>query len=134
MITFLSAILALLQGYIFFGKFTERFFGADNSIKTPAVRLEDGVDFTPMITCKMFSIRFLNIASLGPIFRAILGAMYGPIAYIWIVFGCIFMGANHDYFSGMLSIRNEGASSIFIWFLISNKQKSILKTTGNLNT
>ncbi len=110
MITFLSAILALIIGYIFYGKFIERFFGADDTIITPAVSLEDGVDFIPMPTWKMFTIQFLNIAGLGPIFGAILGAMYGPIAYIWIVFGCIFMGASHDYFSGMLSIRNEGAS------------------------
>jgi Carbon starvation protein, predicted membrane protein len=110
MITFLSAILALLIGYFIYGKFIERFFGANDKIKTPAVRLEDGVDFIPMPTWKMFTIQFLNIAGLGPIFGAILGAMYGPVAYIWIVLGCIFMGAVHDYFSGMLSIRNDGAS------------------------
>ncbi|MDM8159411.1 carbon starvation CstA family protein [Labilibaculum sp. K2S] len=110
MITFFSAILALVLGYIFYGRFIERFFGADDTIKTPAVRLEDGVDFIPMPTWKMFTIQFLNIAGLGPIFGAILGAMYGPIAYIWIVLGCIFIGASHDYFSGMLSIRSEGAS------------------------
>jgi carbon starvation protein CstA len=110
MITFITAILALVLGYFIYGKFIERFFGADDSKVTPAVRLEDGVDFIPMPTWKMFTIQFLNIAGLGPIFGAILGAMYGPISYIWIVFGCIFMGAVHDYFSGMLSIRNEGAS------------------------
>ncbi|NOU59596.1 carbon starvation CstA family protein [Marinifilum caeruleilacunae] len=110
MITFLSAIAALILGYFVYGKFIEKFFGADNSIKTPAIRLEDGVDFIPMPRWKMFTIQFLNIAGLGPIFGAILGAMYGPVAYIWIVVGCIFMGAVHDYFSGMLSIRNDGAS------------------------
>lgn len=110
MITFLTAIAALVIGYFIYGKFIERFFGANDKIKTPAVRLEDGVDFIPMPTWKMFTIQFLNIAGLGPIFGAILGAMYGPVAYIWIVFGCIFMGAVHDYFSGMLSIRNDGAS------------------------
>jgi carbon starvation protein CstA len=110
MITFLVSILALVLGYFIYGKFIEKFFGADNKIKTPAVRLEDGVDFIPMPTWKMFTIQFLNIAGLGPIFGAILGAMYGPMAYIWIVLGCIFMGAVHDYFSGMLSIRNDGAS------------------------
>jgi len=110
MITFLSAILALILGYFFYGKFIEGFFGADNKLTTPAVRLENGVDFIPMPTWKMFTIQFLNIAGLGPIFGAILGAMYGPVAYLWIVFGCIFMGAVHDYFSGMLSIRNNGAS------------------------
>jgi len=110
MITFLLAILALILGYFIYGKFIERFFGADNTIETPAIRLKDDVDFIVMPGWKMFTIQFLNIAGLGPIFGAILGAMYGPIAYIWIVFGCIFMGATHDYFSGMLSIRNNGAS------------------------
>jgi len=110
MITFISAILALILGYFIYGKFIEHFFGANNKIKTPAVRLGDGVDFIPMPTWKMFTIQFLNIAGLGPIFGAILGAMYGPVSYIWIVFGCIFMGGVHDYFSGMLSIRNDGAS------------------------
>jgi len=110
MITFITAILALVLGYFIYGKFIERFFGADDSIKTPAIRLKDDVDYIVMPTWKMFTIQFLNIAGLGPIFGAILGAMYGPVAYIWIVFGCIFMGATHDYFSGMLSIRNNGAS------------------------
>ena len=110
MITFLLAIASLMLGYLIYGKFIERFFGADNTIKTPAIRLRDDVDFMIMPTWKMFTIQFLNIAGLGPIFGAILGAMYGPIAYIWIVFGCIFMGAAHDYFSGMLSIRNDGSS------------------------
>lgn len=110
MITFLAAILLLILGYFIYGKFIERFFGADDSIETPAIRLKDDVDFIVMPTWKMFTIQFLNIAGLGPIFGAILGAMYGPIAYVWIVFGCIFMGATHDYFSGMLSIRNNGSS------------------------
>ena len=86
MITFIGAILSLVLGYFIYGKIIERFFGADNTIKPPAVRLEDGVDFIPMPTWKMFTIQFLNIAGLGPIFGAILGAMYGPMAYIWIVF------------------------------------------------
>ncbi len=110
MISFIIAITTLILGYIFYGSFVERFFGADDSIPTPAVKMEDGVDFTPMPTWKVFIIQFLNIAGLGPIFGAILGAMYGPVAYIWIVLGAIFMGAVHDYFSGMLSIRNGGAS------------------------
>lgn len=110
MITFTVSIIALILGYIFYGKFIQRFFGADDNIQTPAIRMEDGVDYIPMPVWKMFMIEFLNIAGLGPIFGAILGAMYGPMAYIWIVLGCIFMGAVHDYFSGMLSIRNDGAS------------------------
>lgn len=110
MFTFFAAIIALFLGYFIYGKFIASFFGADNAIQTPAIRLEDGVDYIPLPTWKMFTIQFLNIAGLGPIFGAILGAMYGPMAYIWIVLGCIFMGAVHDYFSGMLSIRNNGAS------------------------
>ncbi|MCU4155584.1 carbon starvation protein A [Carboxylicivirga sp. A043] len=108
--TFLGAILALILGFVFYGRFMERFFGADDSNPTPAIKQDDGVDFSPMPTWKVFTIQFLNIAGLGPIFGAILGAMYGPIAYLWIVLGCIFMGATHDYFSGMLSIRHGGAS------------------------
>jgi len=108
--TFIGAIVALVLGFVFYGKFIERFFGADDSMPTPAIKKADGVDFSPMPTWKVFTIQFLNIAGLGPIFGAILGAMYGPMAYVWIVLGCIFMGATHDYFSGMLSIRHGGAS------------------------
>ncbi|MBS2211814.1 carbon starvation protein A [Carboxylicivirga mesophila] len=108
--TFVGAIVALVLGFIFYGRFMERFFGADDSRPTPAIKQADGVDFAPMPTWKVFTIQFLNIAGLGPIFGAILGAMYGPMAYVWIVLGCIFMGATHDYFSGMLSIRHGGAS------------------------
>ncbi len=110
MITFLVAIFSLLIGYFIYGKFIERFFGADNSNETPVCRMADGVDYIPMKPWRMFMIQFLNIAGLGPIFGAILGAMYGPWAYVWIVLGNIFMGAVHDYFSGMISLRNNGAS------------------------
>ena len=88
----------------------ERFVGADPSRKTPAYELQDGVDFQPMATWKVFVIQFLNIAGLGPIFGAIMGAAYGPASYIWIVLGCIFMGAVHDFFAGMMSLRNGGAN------------------------
>lgn len=108
MITFCLSILLLVAGYFVYGKFVDRFFGADPSRKTPAETMEDDVDYKPMPTWKVFIIQFLNIAGLGPIFGAIMGAAYGPVAYLWIVFGCIFMGAAHDYFSGMLSIRNAG--------------------------
>ena len=108
MITFCLSILLLVAGYFVYGKFVDRFFGADPSRKTPAETMEDDVDYKPMPTWKVFIIQFLNIAGLGPIFGAIMGAAYGPVAYLWIVFGCIFMGAVHDYFSGMLSIRNAG--------------------------
>ncbi len=110
MITFLISILLLVAGYFLYGKFVERFFGADPAKKTPAYELQDGVDFQPMATWKVFVIQFLNIAGLGPIFGAIMGAAYGPASYIWIVLGCIFMGAVHDFFAGMMSIRNGGAN------------------------
>ncbi|HXK81356.1 MAG TPA: carbon starvation CstA family protein [Bacteroidales bacterium] len=110
MYTFVLSIGLLILGYFFYGKFIEKFFGADNSKKTPAYTKTDGIDYIPMPAWKIFMIQFLNIAGLGPIFGAILGAQYGPMAYVWIVFGCIFMGAVHDYFSGMLSIRNDGES------------------------
>lgn len=110
MITFLICIALLILGYFTYGSFVDRYFGMKPDLETPACRINDGVDFIPMPAWKIFMIQFLNIAGLGPIFGAILGAMYGPLAYIWIVLGCIFMGATHDYFSGMLSIRNNGAS------------------------
>jgi len=110
MISFIIALLLLVAGYYSYGKYMERFFGSNDQIVTPALRLTDGVDYIPMKPWRMFMIQFLNIAGLGPIFGAILGAMYGPWAYVWIVFGNIFMGAVHDYFSGMLSVRNNGAS------------------------
>lgn len=110
MITFVICIACLVLGYFVYGKFIERFFGVDHSRPTPAVSMEDGVDYKPMATWKVFVIQFLNIAGLGPIFGAIMGAAYGPAAYIWIVVGCIFMGAAHDFFSGMMSIRSGGTN------------------------
>jgi carbon starvation protein CstA len=110
MISFIVCVIALVIGYFVYGKVVEKVFGADESIETPAVRLEDGVDFVPMPEWKIFLIQFLNIAGLGPIFGAIAGAMWGPAAFLWIVFGCIFAGGVHDYFSGMLSVRHDGAS------------------------
>ena len=110
MITFLICIIALVVGYLLYGRFIDYYFGMQPERKTPAITQADGVDFIPLPAWKIFMIQFLNIAGLGPIFGAILGAMYGPVAYIWIVLGCIFMGAVHDYFSGMLSIRNNGDS------------------------
>jgi carbon starvation protein CstA len=110
MVSFILAIIALIIGYFIYGAIVEKAFGADDKIKTPAVRLEDGVDFVKMPAYKIFLIQFLNIAGLGPIFGAIAGAMWGPSAFLWIVFGCIFAGAVHDYFSGMLSVRHDGTS------------------------
>ncbi|MBN2166956.1 MAG: carbon starvation protein A [Marinilabiliaceae bacterium] len=110
MITFILSIVVLILGYSIYGKYVEKLAGANNANITPAVKINDGVDFLVLPTWKVFTIEFLNIAGLGPIFGAVLGAMYGPLAYVWIVFGAIFFGAVHDYFSGMLSIKHNGAS------------------------
>ena len=110
MITFILSIALLIVAYFTYGKFVERFFGASSKIATPVKRLADGVDYHELKPWRIFVIQFLNIAGLGPIFGAIMGAAYGPMAYLWIVIGCIFMGATHDYFSGMLSVRNDGMS------------------------
>ena len=110
MITFILSILILVGGYFIYGKFVENTFGIDELRKTPALAMEDGVDYVPMSWPKIFLIQFLNIAGLGPIFGAVAGALWGPAAFLWIVFGCLFAGAVHDYFSGVLSMRHEGTS------------------------
>ena len=110
MLTFIISIGLLIVAYFTYGKFVERFFGASSTIATPVKRLADGVDYHELKPWRIFVIQFLNIAGLGPIFGAILGAAYGPMAYVWIVVGCIFMGATPDYFSGMLSTRHDGTS------------------------
>lgn len=108
MITFLLSILLLVAGYFVYGKIVEKYLDVDPSRQTPAYAKADGVDFQPMSTWKVFVIQFLNIAGLGPIFGAVSGAAFGPAAYIWIVVGCIFMGAVHDFFAGMMSIHTGG--------------------------
>lgn len=110
MISFLLSLVALVLGYFSYGVFVEKVFGADPSRRTPAYTQEDGVDFVPLSWPSIFLIQFLNIAGLGPIYGSILGALYGPAAFLWIVLGSIFAGGVHDYFSGMLSIRHEGKS------------------------
>ena len=109
MVTMLIAIALLILGYLFYGKFVDRVFGPDASRPTPAYTKADGIDYVPMPTWKVFMIQFLNIAGTGPIFGAILGAKFGPSCYLWIVLGCVFGGAVHDYLSGMLSMKNGGA-------------------------
>lgn len=107
MVTFIISLVALVLGYFVYGKFVERVFGPDDR-ETPAVRINDGVDFIVMPSWKVFMIQFLNIAGTGPIFGAIMGMWYGPAAYLWIVFGCIFGGAVHDFLSGAISLRKGG--------------------------
>lgn len=107
MITFLISLAALVLGYLVYGRFVEHIFVPDDRV-TPAVAQADGLDYVAMPYWKVFMIQFLNIAGTGPIFGAIMGAKFGPAAYLWIIFGCIFAGAVHDYFVGMLSMRNGG--------------------------
>ena len=109
MVSFLLGLVLLIGGYFIYGNFIERIINPDDR-KTPAYEKQDGIDFIPMSPARAFLIQLLNIAGLGPIFGAITGAMWGPIVYIWIVLGTIFAGAVHDYLSGMMSERNNGAS------------------------
>ncbi len=108
MITFLCAVAALFVGYAVYGTFVEKVFGIEPDRKTPAMENPDGVDFVPLSPVRSFLIQLLNIAGTGPIFGAIAGALWGPVAFLWIVFGCVFAGAVHDYLAGMLSVRNNG--------------------------
>lgn len=110
MITFILSIVILVLGYLIYGKVVAQIFGEDHTRLTPAIVNPDGVDYVAMPWWKIFLIQFLNIAGLGPIFGAIMGVMFGPSAFLWIVFGSIFGGAVHDYLSGMLSLRRNGAS------------------------
>lgn len=109
MVTFALCITALILGFVFYGRFTEKVFGPDDR-KTPAVEINDGADYVPMKGWRIFLIQLLNIAGLGPIFGALNGALFGPVVYLWIVLGTIFAGGVHDYMAGMISMRNRGAS------------------------
>lgn len=110
MITFIICFALLVVAYFTYGKFVEKIMQPDADRKTPAYTMTDGVDYVPMPAWRMFMIQFLNIAGLGPIFGAIMGAKFGTSAYIWIVIGCIFAGATHDYVAGMLSLKHNGES------------------------
>lgn len=110
MTAFLISLAVLVGGYFLYGLLAEKVFGTDPARTMPAYSKTDGVDFMPMPTWKVFLIQFLNIAGLGPIFGAIMGVMYGPAAFIWIVAGTIFGGAVHDFISAMMSIRSDGES------------------------
>ena len=110
MISFCISLVALVLGYVFYGAVVERVFGVEPDRPTPCFTKQDGVDYIPMPTWKVFLIQFLNIAGTGPIFGAIMGILFGPAAYLWIVLGCIFAGATHDYMGGMISLRKGGIS------------------------
>lgn len=110
MITFTVSMVCLVLGYLLYGKFLSKLIRPEVEKPTPAVAHPDGVDYVPLPKWKAYTIQFLNIAGTGPIFGAIMGAKFGVSAYVWIVVGCIFIGAMHDYISGMLSLRNNGMS------------------------
>ena len=110
MTAFLISLAVLLGGYFIYGAIVEKAFGTDAGRPTPAYTRRDGVDYLPMPTWKVFLIQFLNIAGIGPIFGAIMGVMFGPAAFLWIVLGTIFAGAVHDFLSGMISVRMGGLS------------------------
>ena len=109
MISFIICLALLIGGYFVYGKVVENTFAPDDR-ETPAVRINDGVDYVVRPQWKLFLVQLLNIAGLGPIFGAMQGALWGPVVFLWITFGTIFAGGVHDYFSGMLSERNDGAS------------------------
>ena len=108
MYSFIICFIALIASYFVYGKAIEKLAGVDETCETPAHRLEDGIDYVPLSKIKNFLIHFLNIAGLGPIFGAIQGALFGPAAFIWITVGTIFIGCIHDFFSGFMSMRNDG--------------------------
>lgn len=110
MVTFVSSLALLLLGFLLYGKVVDKVFSPSAKRTTPAFSMRDDVDYLPMSTWRVYLIQFLNIAGTGPIYGAILGILYGPAAFLWIVFGCIFAGSVHDYFTGMISIRKGGAS------------------------
>jgi len=107
---FSGCVALLILGYFTYGKFVETIFGIDENRQTPCYTMNDGVDYISLPTWKVFFIQLLDIAGLGPIFGPILAALYGPVALLWIVIGSIFAGGVHDYFSGMLSVRDGGKS------------------------
>ena len=110
MVSFLICLALLVVSYFTYGRYLEKMVGATAGVPTPSQTCYDGVDYIPMPKWKTFLIQLLNIAGLGPIFGAVLGAMYGPVAFIWITVGGIFFGAMHDFLSGWISLENNGSS------------------------
>ena len=108
MVTFCIALVCLVLGYFIYGSFVEKVFGVSPDRRTPCYTMQDGTDYIPMPTWKVYTVQFLNIAGTGPIFGAMMGVLYGPAAFLWIVLGCILGGAMHDYMAGMISIRRGG--------------------------
>lgn len=125
MVTFFICLGILIIGYLVYSRISEKVFAIDDR-KTPAISNPDGVDITPLPKWKAFLIELLNIAGTGPIFGAISGALFGPIVFVWIVLGCILGGAVHDYFSGMISSRNNGDSIVKLSGKYSGKVMEII--------
>lgn len=127
MVSFLLCLALLIIGYLTYGKVVDNTFGPDDR-ETPAVRINDGIDYVVMPQWKLFLVQLLNIAGLGPIFGAMQGALWGPVVFLWITFGTIFAGGVHDYFSGMLSERNDGASiSEICGIYLGNGMKTVMR-------
>lgn len=128
MYTFLIALVLLVLGYLIYGRIVEKVFGIDEKRATAAITKQDGVDYIPMKPWKIFLIQFLNIAGVGPIFGAIMGAKFGTASFLWIVLGSIFAGGVHDYLSGMISLRNDGVSLPEIHGkYLSNRMKQFMR-------
>ncbi len=128
MITFISCLAILIGGYFIYGSIVEKSVKLDDSTSTPAVKLQDGVDYMPMPWYKVFLIQFLNIAGTGPIFGAIMGALFGPVAFLWITFGTIFAGGVHDFLSGVISMKHDGTSvSEIVGIYLGNGMKNVMR-------
>ncbi len=125
---FFAALGALVLGYIFYGSFVAKVFGSDENRATPAITKADGVDYVEMKPGKIWLIQLLNIAGVGPIFGPILGALYGPVALVWIVIGAIFAGAVHDFLSGMMSMRYGGSNMPnIVGYTLGNVAKQFMR-------
>ena len=109
MFSLIISFTVLIAGYLIYGRVVESVFSPDDR-KTPAYAREDGVDFVPMPAWKAFLVQLLNIAGTGPIFGALMGACFGPVVFLWIIFGAVLGGGVHDYLCGMISERHDGAS------------------------
>ena len=128
MITFLACVTLLIAGYFVYGTYVDKNTKLSDDNVTPAIRLEDGVDYLPMPWHKVFLIQFLNIAGTGPIFGAIMGALFGPVAFLWITFGTIFAGGVHDFLSGVISMKHDGASvSELVGIYLGDTMKNIMR-------